>query len=488
MNLTNPTTVLQPAIELLRPHAERGARYFSIRMLIVLALTGGVLLLPTPSGLSAEGQRAIAAFVFTGSMFALEPVSLPIAALMVPVALVALGVANTNQALSPFAGATVFLVLASLFLAEALRKHGLTRRLALLTVVLSGGGTKKLLLGLMLVAAFFSMWVENTATSAVLIPVALTISRRVQDTKLASRLLVLLILGIAHSASVGGMATMMGSSANAVASQFLSDLGPWTFIDWFKFGFPAMLIILPLTWGLMLLLVPVKLKGLDVEPVRQELEKQGPMTTPEKQVSVVFALTILLWVSGSSIADFLGWSGAFFSATIIALLAVGVLSVMKILSWDDIKGVSWGIFFIIGAGLSLGETLVRTGATEWFAQIITPFISGPPLFIVLIFAVYVSAILTNLLNNTTIASVLVPVILAAAAMDPSLNPILLVMATTLATTFGYSLPSSSGRMALVASTGVVPRGEMMRTGLLLTLVSAAVLAVYFYVLSLLGVK
>ena len=151
---------------------------------IVLLLTVAVLLMPPLPGLTAEAQRGVAAFAFTASILALQPVSLPIAALLVPLALVFLGTGTANDALGAFSSPTVFLILASLFLAEALRKHGLTRRLAMTTVVASGGTTNRLLLGIMGVAAFFSMWVENTATAAILIPVALTISRPVSYTHL----------------------------------------------------------------------------------------------------------------------------------------------------------------------------------------------------------------------------------------------------------------------------------------------------------------
>ena len=174
------------------------------------------------------------------------------------------------------------------------------------------------------------------------------------------------------------------------------------------------------------------------------------------------------------------------SATMVAILAVGYLSVRQVINWEDVKGVSWGIFFIIGAGLSLGETLTRTGATDWFADLITPLVVVPPYLVSLLFLVYTSALLTNLLNNTTIAAIFVPILITVAGADPGLDAAQLVMPVTLATTFGYSLPSASGRMALVAATGIVGRSEMMRYGLIMTIVSSAILAVFFYVLTVLG--
>jgi sodium-dependent dicarboxylate transporter 2/3/5 len=477
-----PLRVLQPRIA----RGARGVLGLVGRFGVVLGLTVAVLLLPTPSGLSWEGHRALAVFVFTGSILALEPVSLPIAALMVPLAQVALGVADTPQAFATFSRPVVFLILSSLFLAEALRKHGLTRRLALRTIVASGGGVRQLLLGMMAIAALFSMWVENTATAAVLIPVALTISRQVPDPKKARGLLILLVLGIAYSASLGGMATIMGSSSNAVASGFLAQIRPWTFIDWMRFGVPALLLIFPLTWWLLLRLVPVAVQRLDIEPARQEVDKLGPMSGSEREILLTMAVAAFFWVTGSFIEPALGLPTTLLSAAMVAVATVAYLAVRQIINWEDVKGVSWGIFLIIGAGLSLGETLSRTGATDWFASLIAPVVTGPPLLISLMLLVYLSALLTNVMNNTTIAAVFVPILISLARVDPSVNTIQLVLPVTLATTFGYSLPSASGRMALIAASGIIDRGEMLRYGLILTLASSGILGLLFYALALMN--
>lgn len=453
---------------------------------IVLALTIGVLFLPTPSGLSPEGHRALAAFVFTASVLALEPVSLPIAALMVPVAEVALNVASTPQAFETFSRPVVFLILASLFLAESLRKHGLTRRLAMKTIIMSRGGTGPLLFGLMIISAVFSMWVGNTATAAMLIPVALSIARQVPDKEHAKRLLCLLALGLAYSASLGGMGTILGASANAVASGFLAEIGPWSFIDWMKYGLPAFIVIFPLTWLLLYKLIRVPIGRLDIEPARKRVEEMGPISRMEKEILGVLGAAAVLWVGGPFFEGLLGLPKTLLSSALVAVMAVSYMAIRSIISWEDVKGVSWGIFLIIGAGLSLGETLSRTGVTEWFSGLIVPLVTHLPFFVTLLLLVLISAVLTNLLNNTTIAAVFVPVLITLAADFPGMDPIQLVLPVTLATTFGYSLPSASGRMALIASTGIVGRGEMIRYGLILTVISSVVLAVLFYGFTLAG--
>ncbi len=483
-----PVTAIFEGLRVLQPLIARSAQRMQgplSRFAIVVALTLGVLLLPTPEGLTPQGHRALALFVFTGSILALEPVSLPIAALMVAMAQVALGIGTTQQGFEPFSRPVVFLILASLFLAEALRSHKLTRRLALLTIVASGGGIRKLLLGLMSIAAVLSMWVENTATAAVLIPVALTISKQIPDPKKARRLLVLLVLGIAYAASLGGMVTIMGAASNAVASGFLVQIRRWTFVSWFVYGLPSFLLLFPLTFWLLLRMVPIDIPRLDVDPAREEVQKLGPMGPADWEIIWTMIVAAFFWVGGSFIEPALGLPPTMLSAAMVAVGAVAYLAVRQILNWEDVKGVSWGIFLIIGAGLSLGEALNRTGATNWFAGIITPLVTGPPLFVSMMILVYLSALLTNVMNNTTIAAVFVPILINLAQADPTLNPVQLVLPVTLATTFGYSLPSASGRMALIAATGIVNRNEMMRYGIVMTIVSSGVLAVFFYVLALL---
>lgn len=472
-------------LRVLTPKISRGAKglaRFVGRFGIVLLLTIGVLLLPRPEGLSAEGHRALAVFVFTGSILALEPVSLPIAALMVPVVQVALGVADTPQAFETFSRPVVFLILASLFLAEALRKHGLTRRLALSTIVGSGGGISALVFGLMAIAALFSMWVENTATAAVLIPVALTIANQLPDPKKARKLLVLLVLGIAYAASVGGMATIMGSSSNAVAAGFLSQIRPWSFVDWMIYGLPAFILIFPLTWWILLRIVKSPVRSLDVEPVRKKLTDLGPMSGPEREILGTLFVGVVLWVGGSFIEPWLALPESMLSSAMVAVLIVSYLAVRGIIHWEDVKGVSWGIFLIIGAGLSLGEALSRTGATDWFAGLIVPLVTGPPLIVSMLLLVFLSALLTNVMNNTTIAAVFVPILISLAQTNQSFDPVQLVLPVTLATTFGYSLPSASGRMSLIAASGIVNRNEMMRYGLIMTFASSIVLGLLFFLL------
>jgi sodium-dependent dicarboxylate transporter 2/3/5 len=282
------------------------------------------------------------------------------------------------------------------------------------------------------------------------------------------------------------MVTIMGAAANAVASSFLGQIMDWTFLDWMKYGLPVFVVIFPLTWFLLFKLMPVAVARIDVEPARGQVKDMGPMSRTEREILVMLFVTACLWVGGPFLETALGLPETLFSAAMVAVMAVCYLAIREIIDWEDLKGISWGIFLIIGAGLSLGEALVRTGVTVWFASLIAPLVTGPPLLVSLLLLVTISALLTNLLNNTTIAAVFVPVLITLAGDDPALDPVLLVLPVTLATTFGYSLPSASGRMALLSATGIVPRGTMLRYGMILTLASSLVLAVLFYLFARIG--
>lgn len=454
------------------------------RMLYVLTLTIVVLLLPTPEGLSPEGHRALALFVFTGSILALEPAPLPIAALMVPIAQIALGISVASEAFSPFGTPVLFLILGSLFLAEALRKHGLTRRLALYAILRSGGNFRLLVLGLMLITSMLSMWVLNTATTAVLIPVAITIAQRIQREEDARRALTLLILCIAYSASIGAMATVMGSGENAIASTALDQhlaLG-FGFLDWMKYGLPLVLMLLPVSWLVLFWVIKVPKITIDTTPVQQEIDRSGTLSAPEREILLVLGVSVIFWVAGSTIEQWLQLPNTILSNAVVAIGAVAVLSVEEIVDWNDLKGVNWGVFFVIGAGLTLGYALEKTGATIWFASLLAPVLRPLPYVVILSALIGLGFVLTQFMNNVTLGAILTPVLITLGQAS-GIAPARLLLPTIFVLALAYMLPSASARMTLVAVTGVVERKDMVRAGIIVGIPSALIILAFFYTLS-----
>ena len=456
------------------------------RFAIILALTLTVLLLPAPQGIPPDGKAALAAFTFTSSIFALQPVSLPFASLMVLVSMVFLGVADSTQAFQVLSKPIVMLILGSLFIAETLRKHGLTRRLAFTSIVASRGDLEKLLLGLMGMAALLSMWMENTATAAVLIPVAMTIANQIDDKVQAKQATLLLVLGIAYSSSLGGMVTITGSASNAVAFGFLAETTGWTFLDWVRYGLPAFVFLLPITWWVLRRLVKTDMDRMDITLAQKELDSMGPLRPIEKEIIITLHATAILWIIGPYIESIIDLPETALSPPVVSMVAVAYLAIRGILVWEDVQDVSWGMIFIIGAGLALGEAMTRTGATDWLAIPIANLLTGVPFVIGLLSLVFTGALLTNLINNATVVAVFTPILMSIARSEPSLEVLRLVVPLTLATTFGYSLPSASGRMALISATGIVERRDMIRYGLFLTAVSSLALTAVFYAGMILG--
>lgn len=476
-------------LEVLQQPLQAGIRkVFDLRrFLVVLGLTAGVLLIPTPVGLSSEGHRALALFVFAGSILALEPAPLPIAALLVPICQIALGIDTAAGAFAPFGQPVLFLILGSLFLAEALRKHGLTRRMALYLIMLSGGHFQWMLLGLMVGTGMLSMWVLNTATAAVLIPVAITIAQRIQPQEKAGRALEALIMGIAISSSVGAIGTIMGSGENAIASGLLDQAMPggFGFLEWMRYGVPIVLVLLPLSWFLLLRALPVGNVVIDTLPAMREIVRLGDLKGPEREILLVLLFSVALWITGASLENFLNLPETLLSSAVVAIGAVALLSIEEVVDWNDLKGVNWGVFFVIGAGLTLGDALNKTGAGAWFAGILAPALEGLPYVVILSALVLTGFTLTQFMSNVTLGAILTPVLITLGEAG-GIAPARLVIPTIITVALAYMLPSASARMTLVSVTGAVDNKVMMRSGLIVGLPSAIFVLLFFYLMSLFG--
>jgi len=474
-------------LELLQqPFEAAGRKVFDLRrFILVLAASGIVLLLPTPLGLTEDGQRALSLFVFTGMILSLQPVPLPIGALLVPVAEVALGIDDVQGAFAPFADPVIYLILASLFLAEALRKHGLTRRLALYAIVFSQGHFHRLILLLIGLTAFLSMWVLNTATAAMLIPVAISIAQQVRNQDDAKRTLAVLVLAIGYGASIGGIGTPMGSGENAIASGQLNQVMSFDFFHWIAYGLPAVVVLVPITWGMLLFVFRVPNLRLEVTPALRELVKTRGLSSAEKEIIGVLGLSIFLWVAGAALEKWLHLPATILSSAIVAILAVALLSVEELIDWNDLKGVNWGIIFVIGAGLALGDALDKSGASQWLVSLIEPALYGLPYAVILALIVTSTFVFTQFMNSVTYGAILSP-IMVTLGVSSGIAPPRLVLPFVFTLALCYMLPNSSARMTLVAVSGAVEPKAMLRSGLLVGIPSAIFVFGYFLVLSVFG--
>jgi sodium-dependent dicarboxylate transporter 2/3/5 len=325
----------------------------------------------------------------------------------------------------------------------------------------------------------------NTATVAVLIPVAINIVQHVRPNERAARTLEILILGIAFGASIGGLGTVMGSGENAIASGLLDQVDAFSFMDWLRYGAPLVVIILPLSWFLLLRALPIGTVVIDTDPAAKELTRLGTLKGPEREILGVLAISVALWIAGSSIESFLQLPATLLSSAVVAIGAVALLSIEEVVDWNDLKGVNWGVFFVIGAGLTLGDALDKSGASQWLASILAPMLQGLPYEIILVVLVLVGFLITQFMNNVTLGAILAPVLITLAQAS-GIAPERMVLPAIMAVSLAFMLPSASARMTLVAVTGAVERKNMVWAGLVVGLPAAVVIMLFYYLLSRIG--
>jgi sodium-dependent dicarboxylate transporter 2/3/5 len=252
-----------------------------------------------------------------------------------------------------------------------------------------------------------------------------------------------------------------------------------------KDGLPVSLILLPMSWWLITKLTKAPDVRLDVTAVLREMKRTGSLTGAEREIIFVLIVAVTLWITGDSIEQILGLPPTLLSSVIVSIGAVAYLSFAEIIDWNDVKGVNWGVFLVIGAGLTLGDALAKTGANDWIAGLAQPMLVDLPYVVVLVIVAGFGFVITQLINDVTLGAIFSP-ILVALAQASGIPPERLVVPTILAIGLAYMFPSASARMTLVAVTGAVDRSLMRRIGLLVGVPSLAVVILFFYVLGLIG--
>lgn len=473
------------------------------RSLLAAGLIGlGVLVAPT-SGLSAAGQAALAATAIAGVLWVTGALPLPVTALLVPPLLVVLGaVPRTSTAVSGFADPVVFLMLAGFILARALQLHDIDRRFALHLLVRVARGPKLLVLAMMVSTAILSMLVSNTATAAMLAPVAVGLADHISDrdpTDPPANIEVAMLLGVAYAASIGGVGSLVGTPPNAIVVGQLDQLTgiEVTFVEWFAIGLPTVIVTLPVAW---LLLVTVTYPPTaDVGPARararEELASLPDLDSRARRTILVFAVTVILWISGG--LGFLldgvlpaGVTQVVWGApdrdgllyfAIVGLLAIPALVVADAADWHDLVDIDWGTLVLIGGGISLANGLAATDALRWLTTTMLNPLTTTPLPILVLVVVLTSIFAGELASNTAIAAILAPLLIGFGTVvgDATTGGFLAITAAV-ATSFGFALPVATPPNAIAYGTGRVNRVQMLRAGGLLDIVLGLLVALVLY--------
>jgi sodium-dependent dicarboxylate transporter 2/3/5 len=224
---------------------------------------------------------------------------------------------------------------------------------------------------------------------------------------------------------------------------------------------------------------------IDIMPVLREFVRLGPLSETQVRILLVLGLCVILWVFGGYMEGVLNLPQTLLSSAIVSIVAVAFLSISEVVDWNDLKGVNWGVFLVIGAGFTLGDALQKTGASAWFADMLAPVLTGLPLAVVLLSVILMGFTLTQFMNNVALGAILSPLLISVAAAS-GIEPVQLVMPAMLSLGVAYMLPSASARMTLVSVSGAVQRKEMLMTGLVIGLPSVLLIAGMFILLSRMG--
>lgn len=448
------------------------------------------LLSPAPAGLSATGWSVAALALWMAIWWATEAVPLFVTALLPLAVLPLLGVADIAGAAAPFAHPVVFLLLGGFLIGLALEKWNLHRRIAFHIILAVGSRPLNLIAGKMLATAFMSMWITNTATTIMVLPIAMSLIAVVTpDGKgghgEAANFGTAMMLGIAYAASIGGMASLVGSPTNLLAASFLDEVFgiEMTFARWMLYALPISAVLLGCAYFVLTRIAyPVsnRLGDVDTGVVEGMLREMGPMTGPEKRVCAVFTTVALCWIFSPLVERWLDFD---ISDTGIAL--IGAIALFAIPAhWPDrtflldgtaVRRVPWEVLILFGGGLSLAKAIDTTGLAVWIGDGLS-FLDAMPLLLLIFGLTLLVVLLTELMSNTATVAAFLP-IAGSLALGSDVAPLLFVMPIALAASAAFMLPVATPPNTLVFGTGYVTLPQMMRAGVLLNVLGAAIIAV-----------
>ncbi len=447
---------------------------------VALALAAFVLIywfLPvegTKEHTTIQIRTGLAILALAAILWVTEAIPLAVTALLVPVVSVLAGVfpgeARTivPQAFAGFAHHLIFLFVGGFGIAAALTRQGLNRWLANSILSLAGGRFHFTCIGLFCTAAFTSMWISNTATTALLFPVALGLLSDLKEKsgpERARQLAPFILLGLAYSASIGGIGTIIGTFPNAIAAEKLGI----DFLSWLKFGIPCVAILLPsLIVILFLILRPGTVPNLSPR-------KEPFVFTPQRIATLgIFLLAVAGWLSSAWLRKFFGVTTGFDS--IIAISALVLLATLGLVRWKDIdRTTDWGVVILFGGGLTLSKVLSLTGASAFLANHLNYLTEGWPFFLIVGAVVLFVIFLTELTSNTATTLLFVPVFYNVALGMDNVDPAMLVLPLTIAASCAFMLPIATPPNAIVFGSGKIAQRTMMRTGIVLNICFAVIL-------------
>ncbi|MBD3737281.1 MAG: DASS family sodium-coupled anion symporter [Pseudomonas balearica] len=434
------------------------------------------LLTDPPAGLSETAWRTVGMAAMMAVWWSTEAVPIPATSLLPVLLIPLLGIDSLAKATAPYANPTIFLFLGGFLLGLAMQRWNLHKRIALATLLAVGNQPSRQIAGFMIATAFISMWVSNTATSIMMLPIGLSViglltegSAREQSERFATALL----LGIAYAASVGGIATLIGTPPNALLAAFLREnhdvhIG---FGHWMLLGVPVTAGMLLFTWW-WLTRGGFRLSGGDSRSMlQQEMAALGPMSRQEKLVALIFTLAALAWIFQPLLAEPLpglnDTSIAIGAALLLFLIPANVKERTFLLDWQTANKLPWGVLLLFGGGLSLAGVIGASGLAEWIAQSLGG-LDMLPLILMIGLVALVITFLTEITSNTATAAAFLP-LLGALAVAQGLPPQMLAIPAAIAASCAFMMPVATPPNAIVFGTGEMRIQSMIKAGFALNL-------------------
>ncbi len=441
-------------------------------------------------GLSVLGSGQAAAMAWVAGLtvwvacwWIFEPIEIPLTSLLPLAVLPLVGVLSPAQVGQAYGDPIILLLMGGFMLSLALEKSGVHRRLALGMLALTGGrGGRPLVFGFLITAALLSMWISNTATSLMLLPIAMAILRNSDD----QRLVVAVLLAIAYGASIGGLGTPIGTPPNLIFMKVYGDSTGeiLSFTDYMGYGIPVVLAMLPVVgWWLA--------RGLPAGAAL-ELPSSGAWRPAERRVLTVFALTAVAWITRSE--PFGGWSVWFnlpqANDATVALLACVLLALIpdgdrerpgRLLDWQHAQRTPWGILLLFGSGVALANGFASSGLSAWIGTAVGNSLVLLPALLLIATICLVVTFLTEVTSNTATATLLMP-ILAAAALGAGIDPKLLMIPAAMSASCAFMLPVATGPNAVVFGSNRISIAEMARAGFAINLLGSVVITMVCWLL------
>lgn len=464
-----------------------------------------MLLIPTPAGMEPGAQRMAAVALLMATWWMCEAIPIPATSLLPIAFFPLLGIMHTKKATAPYASHLIFLFMGGFIIALAMQRWNLHRRIAMNIVKAVGFSPGRLIFGFMAATAVLSAFVSNTATTVMMMPIGLAIIAHViaegkkegldqeidfSPDKFAFGLN--LMLGIAYAASIGGVATLIGTPPNTVLAGYLQKTYGYeiTFVDWMKVGVPLVIVMLPLCWlWLTRIANPLKLKkvpgGRDL--INQELKEMGPMCTGERWTALIFGLTALGWIFRKQLGFIFpepklvtDAAIAMTGALLLFLIPINMKKNEFVMNWHWASKMPWGVLILFGGGLSMASGFKATKLADWIGSQVG-LLDQAPIIILIIAVTTLIIFLTELTSNTATSAMVMP-ILSAVAIGLGQSPLLLIIPAAVAASCAFMLPVATPPNAIVFGSGYVTIPQMARSGIGLNLIGIVLVVAVTYLL------